>query len=523
MDGYYYTQLFYNFTHGKMFQSSVYWMGGPGVIHNPFSYIHSFSYHVNFTPYLFAYLYSIHPTITFHYLIVIGFNCIFFPYFGWKILKQLTQENVQQKYFLALSLFLSSSVFLITIVYQCHPVLFSGPFILAMYYFLIKKKEWAFYITSILTALIAEDLAIFTCTFAIYIFFFEKNLRRYSYFPFIFSFVYVLVVLFIIQPLSKQYLVVANTSESGARLMKILSGVSVKDVIIPHLKVLILPLALFTCCSFLIIHFTQTQKEKIQWFKLLGLVFLAPSGYWFISIFETGVQHHMPIFTTVFIALIIVLSKYQVLPTISLRRFYCVSVVVSILFLGNIAYSKSVYVHLLPTSLLSHIEHLFPSKLKQQYERIKKENLEKERNNYLVQVVDTIPKTSSMVIWTNCDVVSFCVNRSDIWVFPKNYTISDYLVIQKNAKRSFVELSSVKDDNVSNLPDREIYDFPDIEKEYIIDMTSVNYIHDKLVNKEKTHMVILDDKYILLLKRKMHYDIPIPHSSIGFNFFRKHR
>src|SRR2546425_5842613 len=71
-------QVFYNFVHGRPFQSSLFASQkageSVGFSFNPYPYISTNVIHVNFFPYLFAPLWNIWPTLPWLYGVVFLFN-----------------------------------------------------------------------------------------------------------------------------------------------------------------------------------------------------------------------------------------------------------------------------------------------------------------------------------------------------------------------------------------------------------------------------------------------------------------
>ena len=71
-------QMFHNFLHGRPFQSSLFATlaagRSVGFSANPHAFIHADVIHVNFTPYLFAWLWALHPTPASIYGLIFAWN-----------------------------------------------------------------------------------------------------------------------------------------------------------------------------------------------------------------------------------------------------------------------------------------------------------------------------------------------------------------------------------------------------------------------------------------------------------------
>src|SRR3989442_707972 len=177
-------QVFHNFVHGRPFQSSLFASQkageSVGFSFNPYPYISTNVIHVNFFPYLFAPLWNIWPHLPWLYGVVFLYNYLCFSYFSGKILQYLSPNSVLIKTPLAIALLLSSG-FLFTFQQKAQLLLFSGPVILAAYYFLMREWKLAFLLAAALLCLVSEDAAMVVLTFSIYIFLFERRQRIYAY------------------------------------------------------------------------------------------------------------------------------------------------------------------------------------------------------------------------------------------------------------------------------------------------------------------------------------------------------
>ena len=200
-------QTVYAFFHQHPFQTSLYYFSGDGMVKNPFAYASEFAMHFNVTPYLINAIYMFFPDVNCLYATVIVFNVLGYCLFSWKLCAHLSSSAVTEKTLFVMSLLLIS-VFPSVIIYKCLFPLFIGPFLLALYYFILRNKRISTAITAILLVLISEDAALCTATFAIYLFFFEPGCKRSSIWLFLFAAGYAGAMAFILQPAAKYHFVV---------------------------------------------------------------------------------------------------------------------------------------------------------------------------------------------------------------------------------------------------------------------------------------------------------------------------
>ena len=101
-------QLFYNFLHGRPFQSSIYATDLAGVsvgfTHNPDAFIHANVIHVNWLPYLFSYAWALHPTPAWFYGLIFAWNLAGGALFTVLILRKLSPKDSGGKIAFALGL-----------------------------------------------------------------------------------------------------------------------------------------------------------------------------------------------------------------------------------------------------------------------------------------------------------------------------------------------------------------------------------------------------------------------------------
>ena len=141
--------------------------------------------------------------------------------------------------------------------------------------------------------------------------------------------------------------------------------------------------------------------------------------------------------------------------------------------------------------------------------------LEQESNRKLISTVKMLPRNSSLVYLTNSGVEGFIAGRSDIWRFPANYDLADYLVIQPNARQSFYSATIKGDQSLAEIlsSGRQV-DFDDAN----ITVELAKAITRDLVVERKTHRVVVNEWGLILLERIESHRIYNPSTTMNFGF-----
>ena len=497
----YQVQTFHNFMSSRAFTSSSYRLGGLAQ-NNPYAYLPQFAMHVYITPYVLFYgFYSLYPNINGLYVIYIVFIYVGMAYFSWQILKAIASK-IALVTFLWAMFFLLTSEFFTLAVYKNNPPLLVGPFILAMYYFLLRERKWAFLLTCILACLISEDVAMMIVTFSIYIFLFEPKWRPYSYYSFGFSVVYLILAIFIIQPAARYLLDTQQSSYLLTRIMHIFETLN-----FPRFFKDLLPWVLFLP-SLAFIYVAIGKTNNINWRRTIGLIFIAPAAKWAIAIGYGGFgpHHLMSLFSFTFLAFLLMTTKVNLndnyaLSSLSRTRIVLLGgILMMYLFPVAVACAK-------PARIVTHY-----------FLGIQTDAEESTRlsNEDVIKAIRNIPDSRNFVYWTNRNVEGFIANHSDFWRFPYYFDHSDFLVIQKDAKETFFEFdpSSEKELEFALSQGKE-YSSGDMA---IISQEAIDRILEELVNTRKTHLIVFEDRFVLILERIERSEIILPPSLVGFGW-----
>ena len=495
-----YNQMAYNFTHGRPMQTSIYLHGGPAVLANPYPYIHSFSLHVNFTPYLFLWPYKLMPTVNGLYLIIILFNAAGFLGLGWLIARQISMPKTRLvSYLLACAVFFCALPFGQVITYKGHFGLFAGPLILAAYYFCLRHNKLMLAVTGLLLCGISEDMAMFVCSFSAYLFIFEKQVRKTALWMGIGSAVYLALVFFVIQPASETGLVLAYATDLAARLNMHSAGVFGRFRGLTAIRLYFICLA----AALTVMALYSGFSRDIKWKKLLGLIIVAPASSWFLVTIEGAGHHLMPLLACAFLAFLLMAGKLEFRPVAVAR-------VAAALFICMVL---GVY---WPIRLFG-VKRLLAANGYPFYTDIKSV-ARMETNKCTLKAVAALPNEAGISYWTNQGIDAFMTSRNSVWRFPDYFDSADYLVIQKDADQTFFYTEAGTSESLEAAIKKGKYYTSGTE--IAMPSGTVRRIEHELVDVKASHVVKADTGHVLILQRKEKAYFPSPESTLGLNWIK---
>jgi hypothetical protein len=487
-------QAFWNFTHGRMLQTSVYSQSGEGVVLNPYSYSSQIAMHVNWFPYVFAPLYRLMPNIDGLYAIVLLWNYLGIAYFTWKILKFLSTDHLRTKFFFMLALLASGSFFTI-LTYKALFLLFAGPLIMAVFYFLISRRRIAFLVSALLLCLVAEDAAMFAVTFAAYAWLFHRKERSYAYSLFGLAAVYLALVIFVFMPATKYDLTLAtrDSSDIVIRFKKMLGGEY------PFFWRSMAPLCAFIVTGFAMLSAFFPRTDRTDWKRIAGLVILAPLSHWVISLVQGTGHHPLPVIVAAYAAM----TLYAGTARYENRSVRKAPVILGAFLLGLVLVRSNV------RRMRYGVIHLYGDS------RLASSAAEIQSNKALIDAAASIPPEETVSYWTNRGVEGFLSSRTDIWRFPLNFDKTDYLLIQKDGDQGFYELKPPLGGDLQTMVRAGT--------NHSTGTTATNQeaaarLKSGLVDKAGTHTVAMENEHFLFLKRKERFAIPMPAFSLGLGW-----
>ena len=525
------THNFYNFINGRPFQNSIVAAPGHGTMYNPYAYLNQAAIHVNFTPYLFTPIYFLYQNVNMSYLIVILFNYIGISIMIRKIMKYRCRHNYHISLMLALSFLFISGVFFMFIRYKAHPILFLGPFFLAMYYFLIKQQYLRYLVTTILICLISEDTAGFLVGWAIYLMLFEGGLPhkyKYSLTTLLTALFVVFMTAFIIQPAATYHLVPTSdivysghTREGVFRFITIIRDNLAKPPLL-SIKSFLLPLRTFIWPALFMMSLPMAYlmlpvfgyRLKVKWKKLCGLILVAPITHIGVSYFIGGGHHLMPLYICLLLSLVLLLSSGREEQEqdntdrfddklFKLRgRKWPLAITVTMLLLFFVLPNG----YFTGRQVAKGIRSVFESS------QVKTSNIS------TIKYVNEIPSDAGVVFWTNRNVEAFIAARSNFWRFPRYFDKADYLVVQKNVNGSFYQISHEKGLTLLEAIDRGMGGSSGDVRSITDD--DINRIRQYLVYDKKTHEIVRHDKNIIVFEKIDKETFEMPYFTIGLGWAR---
>lgn len=475
-------QAFWNFIHGRALQTSVYCRSGEGVVFNPWSYSSQIAMHVNWFPYVFSPLYRLKPDIDGLYAIVLAWNYLGIGWFTWKIVKHLSPDNAGKRFFAVISLLMAGSLFPI-FIYKNLFLLYAGPLITAMIYFLISKQQVRFILTGILLCLVAEDAAMFAVAFSAYVFLFHREERSYAYWLGGFAVLYLGLVIFVFMPATKYDLIMAtkDSSDIVIRFKKMLSGqyaFAWRSLI---------PMVLFIVSGFAMLAAFFTPTERTDWRRIAGLVLLAPSTHWLISLSQGTGHHPLPVAVCVLAAM----AYFAATARYESRR----PVPGFLVGLALLAFNAR--------WITKNLARPFSARGEAVAAQVRS-------NDAFLAAAAALPRDASVSYWTNRGLDGFLSSRSDVWRFPINFDKTDYLLIQKDGDQSFFELKVPFD-----LGKAEAEGTGVVKGASAPSAEAAAWLKKGLA---ATHEVAAENEHLLFLKRREHHDFPMPAFSLGLGW-----
>ncbi len=515
-------QLFYNFLHGRPFQSSLYAAPGGGVavgfVGNPHAYIHANVIHANFLPYLFAYAWALRPTLAWLYGLIILWNVVCGLVLTGLILKSLSPRDWKPKAVFASAVFLAGG--LLSILDQfAQFLLFVGPFLMAVYYFFLTRRRFWFLAAVAAVCLTGEDAAMTAVSFLAYLYFFEPEGKPYALRGAAFAVPYTLLILLVVQPASRAEL----TLLSGTNMTNVLKQVFelTPDGLARNVKTM---WPLFTVLpAFAMAGPLFGWPPMLQAWRIAGLGLVSTAPYWGESFARGGGHHILPPFISTYLALLAMLGQGKAEGGAwARRRVPAAALAATAVFL---LFSWRVQSNNLPTALKPSLYRLSGKAEKAAATELSLK-IEEASNRAVIAAARALPPEKSLVYLVNYRSTGFFLDRSDVWQCadtlqgPYAFEQTDYFLVQKDG----IDLTCCLNPSVGS-------DLREVLKkggEHVNDrscpMTSalLKVIRETFV---QTHRVVQDDDHVLLLENRHPRTFISPATTLGFgwrrNLFKK--
>jgi hypothetical protein len=499
----YHHQIFYNFLHGRPFQTSVYWHALVNSI-NPYAYLNMVNIHLYLSPFLFSPIYFLVPNLNGLYFTVMAVSYASLAFFLWKLVCLYTMEDRFQKYVLVMSFALANAFIFSLIVGKASPILLGLPFLLASYYFLQREKYFLYYVCSLLFCLSYDDCGLVFISFLVYVFFFERNHLKPAVVSAVMGLLSVGLIIGILQPMARISMIgnsVASVFDAAGVVMSNLN----RDYFFTFLHHAGISLLLFgsLILAYPVIRLwsKRSSQQRQDLYQCLGLIFLAPLSHWASISVNVGV-HFMPVMAFTLIAITVAISRSTLTVPATWSWQNGLVLVIIVLYLAGNAYA---FFFRYPQRHYSYISNEYADE-------------EKVDAKCLQNINSLVPVDKSLTYWTARGLDGFLGNRSNLWRFPHFFDQTDYLVMQKNAKNTFFQAKAI--------PGQDIYQAllngtqHSSGQKISIDGKFVDTICDKLVNVNSSHTIMFNDPEMVILKRKERIRFEQPVETYGFGFFK---
>jgi len=498
-------QVFHNFLHGRPFQSSLYAVSlagatDVGFVANPHGFINTNVIHVNWTPYLFAPLWGLHPTPAWLYGIQTLWSVVFSAFFAAAILRRLDPKEWRPKAAVALAVLVSSG--LLSIINQMGQLLvFAGPLMLAVYHAALTRRRAWFYVWFAALCFVSEDATMVGLTFALYFFVFETENRRDGAWAAVFAFAYLAFQLLVIQPAARAELTTIS-SNTATFIMGYIFHLRPGPLLL-NLASLLPALTLLPALGLARALFGSPDEKT--WTRVAGLAIVPALPHWGESVIVGGGHHLFPPFFGLYLGLLVLLgqSRARAMRPRAALAWAAVYALVSLRALaGNMP----------PEMKVPILRRLRPA----QAEALER-SLAREKNSNLdvIAAERSIPKDDSLCFLGNNRVQGYLAARSDLWTFPSYYDETRWLLVQKDANDVNIIVAPRPGETLDALAARtaegQIH-------EVSLGAEASALIRRTLVDLKRTHRVVRENEHVLLLEN-LHPRTPAgPPSTYGWGW-----
>jgi hypothetical protein len=511
----YYTQLWYNFSHGFPFvQSSYYINPAAGYTGNTYSYINMFAIHATVSSHVIAILSLFFPDVDGLLAAHLIFIYVVTGFYGWRLCV-ISSKNKDEAIF-AYSVFIIALCvpgLLENLSFAAMPLGMTIPFMVAAVFYLRCEKFWPFYLFIILTLLTSEDASLLTGSFAVYIFLFENKKMRFSLVPFATSIAYLAFVIFIAQPHARADLVTSNGSYVAAAIYRVFSPASPISIwhadwwsaqyaSLGHMK------SLFIILSMAFIPGLVTGDRR-SLLRGAAFIFVGGGGIWAMNLvwgIWAGIHHLSPLvaLAIALVALQTCANRINPFNREGRAALICLALICTFASFGELRQiytESSISVRALAKDVLDADIGL--TRTVAIYRGRYGEACNIKSNFEVRRIISRIPRNQSVSYLTHPDLGAWIASRNAYWRYPDLYDKADYLVLQNNIQALVAVDTHIPMSNASRV----------VETKDII-----GNLYQELVIREDLYSVYYDSENVLILERKTRYENEIPRQLIGFNF-----
>ncbi len=482
-------QMFHNFLHSRPFQSSLFATlaagRSVGFSANPYAFIHADVIHVNFTPYLFAWLWALHPTPASIYGLIFAWNLGAGAWFAASILRRTPRPDGRDRVMFALGV-LAFAGLLSVLCQMAQMLLFAGPMLLAAYDAYLGRRRGLFLFWIAALALVSEDAAMVGVCFGAHLFLIEDEGRSYGLGAVAVCLPYLIFLLLVVQPAARAELTLTGSTTTAVIVKKMFSlggGALLGNLrsmapLLPFVPVFFLAAGLFGA------------PDRRGLIRAGSLALLPALPHWGECVVVGGAHHLLPPWYGLFLALLSWLRDAR-RPSPAASRWAWAAAAAFFLV------SARVQAGHLPLRLKPALYRLAgkPEKAASLERSLAGEEAS---NRAVIAAVSAFPNESSLVFLGNNRVTGFIAGRSEIWDYPQYSDRADYLLIQKDAI----------DANYSARPE---------ERDQPVTPAEVNELRRTLAG---THRAALENEHVLLLERVRKTPFENPPTTYGWGWTR---
>lgn len=498
-------QMFHNFLHGRPFQSSLFATldagRSVGFSHNPHAFIHADAIHVNFTPYLFAWVWALRPTPGAIYGLIFAWNLAAGAWLGRSIVRRGAPPEAQARVLLAWGV-LAAGGLLAVLCQMGQMLLFAGPFMLGAYDAYLARRKWAFALWIAALALLSEDAAMVAACFGAHLFLVEDEGRPYGVLAAAISIPYLLLLLLVVQPAARAELTLTGattTAVVAGRLFSLSAG-----PLLANLRSM-LPLAPFAA-AFALAAALFGVPDRRGLLRAASLALLPALPHWGECVVVGGAHHLLPPWFGLFLGLLSWLRDARS-PAPRAARWAGAFAAVFLLVALRVQAGH------LPLRLKPPLYRL-AGKADKAASLERSLAAEEASNRAVIEAAAAIPSDRSLVFLANNRAAGFIVGRSEVWDFPEHYERADFLLIQKDALdanyRFAPEPGAPLSEVLAATPRAG-------ERDQAVTPEMVEALRGALA---KTHRAAREDGHVLLLERKERAPFENPPSTYGWGWLR---
>lgn len=499
-------QLIHNAVHGRLFESSVCHNSLGGVVHNPWGYANNTGNHVNLTPYAFAWLYRLHPTLGGYYAVSVFSQYAGLGAFLWLAARRAAASQAAARAWLVTALVLLSCGLFWTATFNGLFPLYLAPFF-AMLVWALEAERPAVYAAALAAGLlVSEDSAMFLSCFGFTVALFRPDRRRWGLAAWALGALWSVACVAWLQPAARVGMEMTAKTNMADRFARTTTADGLRRWLGSFLE-LARAVAVFSpALVFAALSAGRSRKEALR--EALPFLFLAPAVHWVVTVMAGGGHHWMPVFLCLFYILLRLLCAPGAAPLPAgvrgLSRPAAAALAVYAAANAFGLYYKPLK-HFAKRSVLPAVMG-YPAP---------DDARKVAHNRRVLAVMEALPPERSLTQFIDMNLTAYGAGRSKFWWFPAYFDQSDFLLVDKEGtsfewRKVDFRLPPGTRAFLESLPG------PD----GTIPPAKLALLRERLAGPGGAYRVVQDDADVLLLERLSPGLIPESPTSVGFSFLR---